>query len=765
MSEAALAAALAAGDIPRASALTARFSRGRPRSFTASSTGERVAFLRARSAAVPTQVLHACDLDCAMPVPQVWVDPDGLPAGGELPAAEAARRERQRESGAGIVAFSTDDAMTVAAFAVAGVVWVAHWPASGERGGGRPMAPLRMAESGVDPRVSPDGRFLAWVAEGSVWGAPIPQPGEPLPAARRLIGHQPELPDTHRQGAGGSAAPGEATVTYGLADFIAAEEFSRLRGLWWAPDSSALLAAGVDSAGVEIAWLADPAAPQARPREHRYPRAGTANARVWLVSADLVDGRLHRLDLPNHPAGDPSADPAPEDRPAEYLIDAGWIDPGRIVATTLTRDQRDLRTWCWDLDSPTLEPLCLHHEHTTPWVTVMPGLPHVLADGRVVHLWDDRLTNTRRLAVGGIPLTQPGQTVTAVSITGDSALVSLHDGPPSGATALGTRLLRISLRGDPADTPAVDLTPRGGPAVDVAAASGGGTLIVASIALGETQPVVAVHSRERSLTLGSVAVRPPAPRLTVLDIPGTRPAIVCWPSSPSPGPSPVICAPYGGPHARRVIATGGAYVLDQWLADAGFIVLIADGPGTPGTLSDEWAVNGDLLGPPVAGQVRALDALAAAYPDEVDGSRVGIHGWSFGGYLAAGAVLTRPDRFHAAVAGAPVADWRLYDTGYSERYLGHPEHHAAAYDGSSLITAATVAARAEILPGPLLLIHGLADDNVLAAHTLRLSAALLAGGLRHEVLPLPGVSHMTGGASIAETLERVTRDFFIRALG
>jgi dipeptidyl-peptidase-4 len=133
---------------------------------------------------------------------------------------------------------------------------------------------------------------------------------------------------------------------------------------------------------------------------------------------------------------------------------------------------------------------------------------------------------------------------------------------------------------------------------------------------------------------------------------------------------------------------------------------------------------------------------------------VGIRGWSFGGYLAALAVLDRPDVFHAAVAGAPVTDWRLYDTAYTERYLGNPTDDDTPYERTSLIR------RADQLNRPLLLIHGLADDNVLAAHTLQMSSALLGAGKTHNVLPLSGVTHMTPQEVIAENLLMTEIDFF-----
>ena len=213
--------------------------------------------------------------------------------------------------------------------------------------------------------------------------------------------------------------------------------------------------------------------------------------------------------------------------------------------------------------------------------------------------------------------------------------------------------------------------------------------------------------------------------------------------------------PYGGPHAQRVVAARNAHLTSQWFAEQGFAVVVVDGRGTPGLGPEfERAVHGDLAAPVLEDQIDALHAVAAEHPD-LDLSRVGIRGWSFGGYLAALAVLRRPEVFHAAVAGAPVTDWALYDTHYTERYLGRPDTEPEAYGRSSLfgdVAAVTNTPDAEKLERPLLLVHGLADDNVVVAHTLRLSSALLAAGRAHSVLPLSGVTHMTPQEVVAENL-------------
>ena len=248
-------------------------------------------------------------------------------------------------------------------------------------------------------------------------------------------------------------------------------------------------------------------------------------------------------------------------------------------------------------------------------------------------------------------------------------------------------------------------------------------------------PSIASHAEE-------MLVRP---NVRITEVAGCAVAILT-PAEPGDGPLPVLFDPYGGPHAQRVVASQFAFATSQWFADQGFVVVVADGRGTPGRGSSyERAVFGDLASPVLDDQVAVLDALATLEP-RADTSRVAIRGWSFGGYLAALAVLRRPDKFHCAVAGAPVTDWRLYDTHYTERYLGHPATEAANYDRTNLVTEAANLTR------PLLLIHGLADDNVVAAHTLQLSSALLAAGRDHEVLPLSGVTHMTPQEVVAENL-------------
>jgi dipeptidyl-peptidase-4 len=258
------------------------------------------------------------------------------------------------------------------------------------------------------------------------------------------------------------------------------------------------------------------------------------------------------------------------------------------------------------------------------------------------------------------------------------------------------------------------------------------------------------------------ALPEPRPALLHAGPAGIRTAVL-FPSwhRPGSGRLPVLLDPYGGPGAQRVLRSRAQYLASQWFAEQGFAVVIADGRGTPGR-GPAWdrAVAGDLATPALEDQIEALNAACAAHPD-LDPGRVAIRGWSFGGYLAALAVLRRPDVFHAAVSGAPVTDWHLYDTHYTERYLGQPDQDDEAYERSSLIPLPERA----VVTRPLMLIHGLADDNVVVAHTLRLSGALLAAGYPHSVLPLTGATHMASQETVRENMLLLQLDFLRRSIG
>jgi dipeptidyl-peptidase-4 len=246
---------------------------------------------------------------------------------------------------------------------------------------------------------------------------------------------------------------------------------------------------------------------------------------------------------------------------------------------------------------------------------------------------------------------------------------------------------------------------------------------------------------------------PFVPRLeiaTVGDNPALYAAIVRPRDFDSGRKYPVIDSVYGGPHAQTVRADPLSYLLQQWIADHGYIVVSIDGRGTPSRGRDwERVIKGNLIDIPLEDQVAGIEALAHEYR-EIDINRVGIYGWSFGGYFSAMAVMRRPDVFKAGVAGAPVCDWRDYDTHYTERYMGLPEENAEGYDASSVLTYC------DRLERPLLIIHGTADDNVYFMHSLKMSNELFRQGRDHEFLILSDFTHMVADPLVTTRLyERI----------
>jgi dipeptidyl-peptidase 4 len=700
---------------PRQQARTRHFTLGLPRSFQISPSGDQVAFLRSKGGDDPVTCLWV--LDVGTGAERLVADPAALAGTAHAETEqEKARRERVREQAAGIVAFACDATHSLAAFTLAGQVYVA-----GLAAGAAPPRPIRARPGAFDPRPDPTGQRVAYVSDGAVRMVTL-DAGADAP----LIGPDVEL-----------------GVMFGLAEFVAAEEMDRTRGYWWAPDGSAVLVARVDETPVQRWHIADPANPDRAPREVGYPSAGTPNAEVSLVYAALDGSRV----------------PLDWDRAAfPYLVTVDWGEAGALVVVQ-SRDQHRVRLLSAD---PARGVTAVLREDTDEhWVDIVAGVPGWTGDGRIV--WTADAEGARRLLVAApqeltdgtaAPVTPAGLQVRGIAdIDGDTVLFSASDEDPTAVAlwAYGPEGL-------------TKVTQEHG--VHTGRRAGGTTLLL-SRSLdrpGVTATVCTDDRPGKEITITSFAEHPslPAPRPDLFSAGerGIRTALVLpsW-HRPGSGKLPVLMDPYGGPHMQRVVAAQSAFADPQWFAEQGFAVVVADGRGTPGRGPDwDRAVAGDLAGPVLEDQVAALEAAAARCAD-LDTGRVAIRGWSFGGFLAALAVLRRPDVFHAAVAGAPVTDWRLYDTHYTERYLGYPGKNGSAYERSSLLGDAAKLQR------PLLIIHGLADDNVVAAHTLRLSSALLAAGRPHSVLPLSGVTHMTPQEEVAESLLTLQADFLRRALG
>ncbi|NNN32758.1 S9 family peptidase [Streptomyces sp. S3(2020)] len=695
---------------PRRHARTQRFTLGAPRAFTVAPDGSRVVFLRSSSGTDRASSLWV--LDPADGGERVAADPHALLGGAseDLSPEERARRERSREGGAGIVGYATDAAVELASFALSGRLFAAELRAGTAR-------ELPVPGPVIDPRPSPDGRFVAYVAQGAL----------------RITGAEGE-------GDRALAEPESEQVTYGLAEFIAAEEMGRSRGFWWSPESDRLLVARADDTPVRRWWISDPARPERDPQHVAYPAAGTANAEVRLFVIDLGGARTEvSWDRKRYP----------------YLAHVHWSAAGAPLLLVQARDQRSQLFLAVDPESGTTR--MVHADEDPIWLDLFPGVPCWSPSGRLVRIADEG--GARVLAVGERPLTGPQLHVRAVlDVSDDDVLISASAGERAPAPETGeVHVYRVNELG-------MERVSQG-PGVHSAVRAGGVTVLVSATPDLAGSRARVLRDGKTTATITSYAEDPGMSPRMILTEGGARriPCAVLLPHDHDGAtPLPVLMDPYGGPHGPRVLAAHNAHLTSQWFADQGFAVVVADGRGTPGR-SPAWekAIHHDLT-VSLDDQVEALESLAKSHP--LDLSRVAIRGWSYGGWLAGLAVLRRPDVFHAGIAGAPVTDWRLYDTHYTERYLGDPTASPESYAKSSLVTDEGLSSPAEP-HRPLMIVHGLADDNVVVAHALRLSSALLSAGRPHEVLPLSGVTHMTPQEQVAENLLLLQVDFLKRALG
>ena len=710
---------------PRRQARTLRFTLGAPRAFTVAPDGSRVVYLRSSSGTDRVNQLWVHDVADGEERPAA--DPRTLLGGSSerLSAAERARRERSREGGAGIVGYATDTAVELASFALSGRLFTAELRAGTAR-------ELRVPGPVLDPRPSPDGRLVAYVSG----------------AALRVVGAEGE--DDRAL-----VEPESDTVTYGLAEFIAAEEMGRSRGFWWSPESDRLLVARADDAPVRRWWIADPAHPEREPQRVPYPAAGTDNAEVRLFVVGLDGGRTEvAWDRARYP----------------YLARVHWSAAGAPLLLVQARDQASQLYLAVDPDTGATR--MVHADEDPQWLDLFPGVPSWSPSGQLVRIADEG--GARVLAVGERPLTSPQLHVRAVlDVSDDDVLVSASAGEAAAAREIGeVHVYRVN------DLGMERISQE--PGVHSAVRAGAVTVLVSAV---PDQPGTRVRvlrdgdrreaggsragSRRKTATVTSYAEDPGlSPRVTLTEAGERRvPCAVVLPTGyqeDTDGPLPVLMDPYGGPHGQRVLAAHNPYLTSQWFADQGFAVIVADGRGMPGR-SPAWekAIKDDLAAIVLDDQIHALQALAERFP--LDLARVAIRGWSFGGYLAGLAVLRRPDVFHAGVVGAPVTDQRLYDTHYTERYLGDPNKQPEVYAANSLLDDNGLVGAAEPAR-PMMIVHGLADDNVVVAHSLRLSSALLAAGRPHEVLPLSGVTHMTPQEQVAENLLLLQVDFLKRSL-
>ncbi len=698
-------------------AVTYRFQQGHPTSFRITPEGDAVLFLRSTARSFVND-LWVFDVESAEERVLLTAERILGEADEELSAEERARRERMRMTSRGIASFDLSPDGRTLLVPLSGRLFLIDRARAGQEGAVREL--VSSAGFPLDPRFSPDGKSIGVVRDGNLYVIDVASGHE-----RRIT----TRPSDH--------------IEFGAAEFVAQEEMSRYEGYWWSPDSRTLLVQETDTSHVERMHIMDPMHPERGPHESPYPRPGMPNAVVRLALVDAQGGPLRYVDWDR------------ERYP--YLATVRWVSGAPLTLLVQDRLQQDELLLAVDPLTRAARPLLT--EHDDAWLNIDQDVPRWIAQG-TRFLWTSERSGEPRLelraADGALihELTPPGfghHSLLNVDETNGYAWVTASSEPTE------MHVYRVALDGGRAPE---RLTEERGMHEAVVGRNGG--IWVHTARPFDTARTSTVRRADGSVAgiLRSVAEEIPfSPNVTIENVGEKqwRAAIVRPRNFDASLRYPVIVHVYAGPGVRYVSAERDRWLLNQWFADHGFIVVTFDGRGTPGR-GREWerAIRGDFITVPLEDQVAALQAAGALHP-EMDLERVGIYGWSFGGYFSAMAVLRRPDIYHAAIAGAPVTDWRDYDTHYTERYLGLPEDTSNAYHRSSVLTYASEESTEE---RPLLIVHGTADDNVYFSHAIQLSNALFRAGRAHEFLPLAGLTHMVPEPIITQRLQTRIALFF-----
>ncbi len=691
-------------------AATNKFTLGRPTAFKVNREGTLVYFLRSTARSFSRDLYV---YDASAKTERTLTTASQLLAGNteHLSPEEKARRERMRSTARGIATFDLSKDGKRLLIPLSGKLYVVD-ASSGQA--------KELTDAGGyanDATLSPQGDKVACVRNGDLFVIDI--------AANQQTRLTTSATDT---------------ISNGLPEFVAQEEMDRFRGYWWSPDGKSIVYQQTDTRGMDKSYIADPSRPDQPPQSWPYPRPGRNNASVRVGIVDTRGGATRWL------TWDTGSFP--------YLVSVTWNDDDApLLLAVQNRAQTDIKLYEVEQGRGATRELLT--EHDAAWVNIAQSVPRFYEKGRKF-LWISE--------ENGAPLLEVRETSGAMQKELTKAELGLHelvhvDEAGGHAYVLASddatdkRLFRVPLDGGDV----VPVTPAR--AKESAAFMDGAPVFVHSQMLedGSVRDVVRKLDGSEVGMIASVAEQPAAmPKLELTRV--TEHALnaaIIRPSDFAAGKKyPVIVHVYAGPHNRIVDRVPRSYFLDQWIADNGFVVVAVDNRGTPGRgRVFERVIKKDLITVALADQVAALQALIAKYP-EMDGSRVGIYGWSFGGYASAHAVMQRPDVYKAGVAGAPVTDWRDYDTHYTERYMGVPDANSEGYAKTSVLTYA------DKLERPLLVVHGTADDNVYFSHSLKLSNLLFRAGKRFEFLPLLNFTHMVPEPEVTTRLYEKVVDFF-----
>jgi dipeptidyl-peptidase-4 len=673
-----------------------------------------------------TRHLYAFDPETGEEIPVV-VPPDGGTSEEDLSLEEALQRERQRQLEVGVTHYTWAKHAQRLVVPMQGNVFVQDGV----------DAPLRLVVEGggkpaLDAQLSPDGEYVAYVQDAEVYVVPAAG-GEP------------------RQVTKGARGTGK---TNGLADYIAQEEMERRHGFWWSPDSQWIAFTEVDETHIPIYRIVHQgkdATGEGAQEDHRFPFAGEANAKVRLGVVAADGGEPVWMELEE------------ED---EYLARVEWFPDGTLSAQVQNRAQTELTLVRFD--PRTGKRRTLLQETTDVWINLHEML-RPLESGAGGFVWASERTGFRHLYL----YDEQGDLVHP--LTGGEWMVD----DIAGVDEVGEQVYFMATRDGPTECHLYAVSLAGGEPRRITSEPGMHAVVTDQAcarfidvhhALGKP-PGVTLRSLGDGSLLHTIFDQAD-PRVEGLDL--QPPALVSLqnregvtlhgavyrpPARFGEGPYATIVSVYGGPHVQCV-ADSWVLTVDlraQYLSRLGFLVFKLDNRGSARRgLEFEAAIQHDLGHLEVEDQVDGVNWLVdqgLADPD-----RVGIYGWSYGGYMAAMCLARAPDTFRVAVAGAPVSHMDGYDTHYTERYMGTPQTNAVGYETSSPMH------HVANITGKLMLVHGLIDENVHFRHTARLINALITARKPYELLLFPDERHTPRKLEDRVYMEERIRDFFVEHL-
>jgi dipeptidyl-peptidase-4 len=664
---------------------------------------------------------------------QQLVDSMALSGGEEsLSDEEKARRERMRLYARGIVSYFWGDDSQTLLFPLAGDVYVYDLRQPADKAVRR----LTRTDSyETDVKLSPDGKKVSFVRDQNLYVVDVAT-GKERPLTK----------------------DGGGPIKNGMAEFVAQEEMDRMTGYWWSPDSRQIAFTRVDESPVNIVKRYEINADDFTVFEQRYPATGTPNVKVQLKTIDLASGQVTDIDLGTN------AD--------IYLPRVKWLPDSKTLSfQRQSRDQKTLELFFADSHSGQSRRILT--EQSPTWVNLSKDL-HFLEDGRFV--WSSERSGYRHLylyaANGQLirPLTAGNWVVNRLYGVDEKAGWVYFDAnreTPLEQHAYRARLdtqtphkpERITREaGQHALTFAANMhsyvdhfsalqTP---PKVTVHRADGEPLFAVEENALDASHPYFPYLQNDPEITFG---------QLTADDGQTLYYRLIRGRDFDPGKKHPVLIYHYGGPHAQ-LVKNQWPQGTDYWLkmmAQRGYVVFTLDNRGSWNRgKAFEDPIYRRLGKVEVADQAKGVEFLRTQ--PWVDPARIGVFGWSYGGYMALMNLMQHPELYAAGVAVAPVTDWTLYDTHYTERYLGTPQDNPEGYEKSNVF------AYASQLQDPLLMVHGMADDNVLFTNSTKLYKTLQDLDKPFAMMNYPGSKHSIWGQKTRTHLFHTLTRFFDRHL-